>query len=86
MKGRLNTPQELKEKEFAYVPKKSVDCATLPPFLDALFDARTASSAIGGALMGNLVSSSLGAIIGGIIGGTIGFMTSRRRDGQATAK
>lgn len=86
MKGRLNTPQELKEKEFAYAPKRRVDAVTLPPFLEALFDARTASGAIGGALMGNWVSSSLGAIVGGLIGGVIGFMTTRRKDGQATAK
>lgn len=86
MKRRPNTPQELKEKEVGAASKKNANLVILPPFLNALFDARTASGVIGGALMGNLLLSGLGAIVGGLIGGVIGFMSNRIADGQAAVK
>jgi hypothetical protein len=86
MKGIHNIPQESKDKGFASVPRIGVAHTKTTPFLDALFDARTTSSAIGGALIGNMVATSLGAVVGGLVGGTLGFLSSRREYGKAVTE
>jgi uncharacterized membrane protein len=85
MKKKQQTSQNLTEKALSSSTQKHINRTDLPPLLETLFGASTASGAIGGALLGSLVSLSWGSLIGGTCGGVIGFITDWRKNGHTPA-